>query len=171
MTVETNTEKPWTPQTLSYYRKNAGFPSQRKLAQKTGVDQQTISRIEAGGTISQGTAEKIGRALGVEPPALFIAHNVALIAYDLSRGRHSLSQAKRNRNYIEDMLAKTENLNPHHYAICHVTLAKLNEIIEELHQIRHVHIEDWPGAADVDEEIADAPSDFSSGGVLPEGSL
>lgn len=141
-------DQPWTPQRLGEIREEAGFRSQRQLAMKSGVDQQTISRIEGGGNISVDTSQKLAPFLKIEHPALFIAHNLAITTEALVRGYMSLADAKRDRNYIEHMLLQTTHLPQDHYKACETTLEQLNEVIGELNKVRHDHAGEWPGADD-----------------------
>ena len=147
-------DQPWTPKMLQELREKAGFTSQRQLALKSGADQQTINRIEAGGTMSIETSKKLAPLLNIDHPALFIAHNLAVTTGELVRGYLSLNQAKRDRNYIESMLQQTTHLPPEQFRACQTTLGKLNEVISELQAVRHKHSADWPGAdsPEVEEE-------------------
>lgn len=140
-------DAPWSPRRLCEIRTAAGFKSQRRLALKSGVDQQTISRIEGGGNISVETSQKLAPFLHLNHPALFIAHNLAVAAESLVRGYISLAEAKRDRNYIEQMLLQTADLPYDQYQACNRTLEQLNEVIVQLNRVRHEHT-DWPGSDD-----------------------
>ncbi len=59
---------------LKQLRKLKGW-SQTELAQRSGVGQSTISRIELGETsgLTLGVLEKLAKALGMDDPAYLIA--------------------------------------------------------------------------------------------------
>lgn len=157
-------EKSWTPRCLREIREPRGFDSQRKLAQASGVDPQTISRIEAGGTMSLATAKKLAPPLYNLPEALFVTHNLTIIQRELTRGYLSRAQARKDRNYLEDVIAQAAPKMPtQDYEACKNALVALNDTIERLHNAAIAHGEDWPSHMDEYEPPQKLASSFADG--------
>lgn len=130
---------PWRPWRLQVARLQRGFTSQRKLAIASGVDQQTINRVEAGANVSEETSERLAHYLQLSPHALYIAHNLAIVTDELARGYRSLAQAKRDRNYLENVIHNVAaTIPPDQASICAATLDELNHVIYAL-QAAHQH--------------------------------
>ena len=165
-------EKPWTPRCLKEIREARGFDSQRKLAAATGVDPQTISRIEAGGTMSLATATKLAPPLSNFPEALFVTHNLTIIQRELTRGYLSRAQARKDRNYLEDVIQQAAGKMPtQDYEACKNALDELNETIERLHNPAVAHAKDWPSHMDEDEPVEQLASSFADGERIVSGRI
>lgn len=143
----------WTPERLQTLRHRAGFDSQRKLARASTVDPTTIARIESGGNLSMETANKLAAHLRINPMVLFVAHNLAVTTSQLVIGYISLHEAKKDRNYIEHMLANLLTpglaLPSDQFNACQATLTQLNDVIQAFNNFAHGHAGQWPGASEI----------------------